>query len=92
MTDTNSRRLAIVTGGASGIGLATTTILLREGWSVCIFDRDAKTIALARESLAPFGVRVAVEAADVTDEAAIEKLVAESARRMGPVGGTGRPN
>ena len=45
MLNTGSRpRAAIVTGGASGIGLATTERLLASGWRVAVFDRDQVAI------------------------------------------------
>ena len=37
-------RTAIVTGAASGIGRATTELLLADGWNVCAFDRDPVTV------------------------------------------------
>ena len=46
MPNTGSRpRAVIVTGGASGIGLATTKRLLALGWHVAAFDRDHAAIA-----------------------------------------------
>jgi 3-oxoacyl-[acyl-carrier protein] reductase len=35
-------RVAIITGAASGIGLATAGRLLASGWSVAAFDRDER--------------------------------------------------
>jgi NAD(P)-dependent dehydrogenase (short-subunit alcohol dehydrogenase family) len=43
------KRAAIVTGGASGIGLACAEALLRAGWQVGILDRDAAALARARQ-------------------------------------------
>lgn len=43
-----SRRAAIVTGGASGIGLACAEALLAAGWQVGILDRDEKSLERAR--------------------------------------------
>ena len=46
-------RVALVTGGASGIGLATAERLLACGWKVAIVDRDEKTLGgAARSSIA----------------------------------------
>ncbi|MFK7744066.1 MAG: SDR family NAD(P)-dependent oxidoreductase [Roseobacter sp.] len=44
------KKLALVTGAARGIGLATTKLFLREGWQVAMVDRD--TDALMSEAAA----------------------------------------
>ena len=69
--------VAVVTGGASGLGLATTKALLADGASVVIIDLPSSTgEAIAKE----LGDRVRFAAADVTDEAAVTAAldVAES--------------
>lgn len=38
-------KIALVTGAARGIGLATTRLLLSEGWQVAMLDRDAEELA-----------------------------------------------
>ena len=60
-----SRQVAIVTGGASGIGKEVATRFVAEGGSVVINGRDAaKAEAVAREIDAT-GKRVAVHAGDI---------------------------
>ncbi|MDJ0490924.1 SDR family oxidoreductase [Rhodococcus qingshengii] len=59
---------ALITGGASGIGLATASLMLERGWSVTVIDTAPSTIAGARS-----------HRADVSDEAqlqGISKLIA----------------
>ena len=86
MSETNGP-VAIVTGGASGIGLATAGILLDHGWRVVGLDLDAKAIAAAEAGLAHHGDRIRYVQADVTDEAGIGRIVAETARDFGPIRG-----
>ena len=43
---------AIVTGAARGIGLATTTQLIKDGWRVAMIDRDANALADAADGVA----------------------------------------
>ncbi len=74
-----SGKVAVVTGGASGIGRATALRLIREGASVAVFDRDdSAPIPDAGDAL--FSARV-----DVTDQAAIDAAVAQTLERWGHI-------
>jgi NAD(P)-dependent dehydrogenase (short-subunit alcohol dehydrogenase family) len=74
---------ALVTGGASGIGRATALAMAREGARVAVADQSesgaAETVALIN---AGGGQSVAI-AADVTDEARIEAMVARTVAAFG---------
>jgi NAD(P)-dependent dehydrogenase (short-subunit alcohol dehydrogenase family) len=59
-------RVAVVTGGARGIGLAVAERLLRSGASAVLWDIDGRQLAEARAKLEPLG-RVMVAALDLTD-------------------------
>ena len=78
-------RIALVTGGAGGIGRATAARLLAEGACVMLLDRDAEAVEGARDSLVQqFGrdlVRSAV--CDVTDEAQVRVAFEACAREFG---------
>lgn len=63
-------RTAIVTGGGSGIGLATTLRLLQSGATVEIWGRSQPTLDTALAELAPHGP-VTARSVDVTDNAAV---------------------
>lgn len=45
-------KIALVTGAARGIGLATTHLFLEQGWHVAMIDRDAPALAEAAQGLA----------------------------------------
>ncbi|MEZ4365638.1 MAG: SDR family NAD(P)-dependent oxidoreductase [Kofleriaceae bacterium] len=73
--------VALVTGGASGLGAATVRRLVAGGARVLIVDRDdARAAALATE----LGEQVAFAKADITDAAQVEAAVAR-AGELGPL-------
>ncbi len=78
-------RIALVTGGAGGIGAATAERLLREGACVMLADRDDAAAEAVRDGFAAqFGkdvVRAAV--CDVTDEAQVQAAFDLCAREFG---------
>jgi NAD(P)-dependent dehydrogenase (short-subunit alcohol dehydrogenase family) len=79
-------RGVVVTGGASGIGLATARQLLSDGWRVALADRDPAALERARVELAAGDRAIALEM-DVSDDTAVARAVAEAAERIGPVKG-----
>ncbi len=78
--------VAIVTGGASGIGLATAERLIGDGWKVAVLDLDPKSLAAARERWGS-SKSVRVDDLDVTDESQVERRVAETAEAFGTITG-----
>ena len=78
-------RIAIVTGGASGIGAATAAYLSSEGWRVAAVDLDTPQLAEVRN--ANPSDAISYHACDVTDEAAVLALVDEIEADIGPIDG-----
>lgn len=74
-------KVAIVTGGASGIGRALAQRLDTQGVKVAIFDKNAGAGAQVAEALTN---AIAVEV-DVTDEAAVQRAVQQATASLGPV-------
>jgi NAD(P)-dependent dehydrogenase (short-subunit alcohol dehydrogenase family) len=73
---------AIVTGGTSGIGFAIARALLDDGRSVTITGRDRRRVDRALEKLSAPD-RLAGEAVDVRDRAAVDRLIDGAVRRFG---------
>jgi meso-butanediol dehydrogenase/(S,S)-butanediol dehydrogenase/diacetyl reductase len=71
-------RVALITGGASGIGLATAQRLAAEGATVVLLDLDADALTTAAET-----VTAGTITADVADPAAMEQAVATVLERHG---------
>lgn len=78
-------RIALVTGGAGGIGAATARRLLADGACVMLVDRDASALETASATLAEtYGKDVLRSAlCDVTDEAQVQSAFDATAREFG---------
>ncbi|MGP1275345.1 MAG: SDR family oxidoreductase [Caulobacterales bacterium] len=73
-------KIAIVTGGASGIGLAIAKALHARGARVAIADLNAASASETGKALGGFGERV-----DVGDESALVRFINKVERSLGPV-------
>ncbi|ANP46458.1 SDR family NAD(P)-dependent oxidoreductase [Candidatus Viadribacter manganicus] len=74
-------RVAVVTGGASGIGFSTAQALAEAGARVIITDRDASALEKARAALAKLGYQVDGVLMDVTDSKRVTEVADEIAAR-----------
>jgi NAD(P)-dependent dehydrogenase (short-subunit alcohol dehydrogenase family) len=78
-------KIAIVTGGASGIGLAISQRLARDGAKVAILDLDATSAERAAADIAAGGGTAIACGVDVASREQIEAGVAEVRDQLGPV-------
>jgi NAD(P)-dependent dehydrogenase (short-subunit alcohol dehydrogenase family) len=76
---TADRRVALVTGGASGIGLATCRRLVADGFLLAVGDLDAGGAA---DAAGPEGYAAVL---DVADEASVDGFVAAAVARLGRI-------
>ena len=79
-----NKRVAVVTGGAQGIGLAIAQRLLRSGASVALWDLDAAKLAEAKTALATLG-RVSTHVVELTSEAAVAATTQETIQALGQI-------
>lgn len=79
-----ANKTALITGGGSGIGLATARLFLDEGARVVIAGRDEAKLAAASKTLAA-GDRLATFAADVSKADQVQKLVRQATKFLGRV-------
>jgi NAD(P)-dependent dehydrogenase (short-subunit alcohol dehydrogenase family) len=75
-----SGKVALVTGGARGIGLATAKVLASRGASVVIVDLDQAAAERAASEVSNTALGLA---ADVTDRGAMQRVVATTVERFG---------
>jgi NAD(P)-dependent dehydrogenase (short-subunit alcohol dehydrogenase family) len=73
--------VAVITGAASGIGLAAAKRFAKAGLRVCLVDKSESVVAAAAEA----GGTAAAFAVDVSHRAAVDELAREIRERFGPV-------
>jgi 2-hydroxycyclohexanecarboxyl-CoA dehydrogenase len=78
-------RVALVTGGASGMGEATCHELGRRGLQVAVLDVNEQAAQRVTEDLGASGFTALGVGADVTDRAAVEQAFAKVRSELGPV-------
>ncbi|MGP3923504.1 3-oxoacyl-ACP reductase FabG [Streptomyces sp. 8N616] len=80
---TTEQRVAIVTGGARGIGAATAVRLAEEGRAVAVLDLDEAACKETVEKITAAGGKAIAVGCDVSDGAQVEAAVARVAEELG---------
>lgn len=81
-------KVAVVTGGARGIGRAITIAFVQEGAKVVVFDLDAEDSSLIRElqeAIAACGKKCFYKKADITNMQEVRQAVEETIKAFGKV-------
>jgi NAD(P)-dependent dehydrogenase (short-subunit alcohol dehydrogenase family) len=78
-------KIAVVTGAASGIGLALSRRLGTDGMRVMMADVEEPALTAAARRLAADGVEAATTVTDVSDAGSVDALVQATLRRFGTV-------
>jgi NAD(P)-dependent dehydrogenase (short-subunit alcohol dehydrogenase family) len=76
----------LITGGASGIGLATAELLAAQGWNLAVVDQNEAALAAAAKCL-PASRAIRFSTVDVTNESAVERVVGETAEAFRTITG-----
>lgn len=85
MTGINGSRVAVVTGGASGMGAASCHELGRRGYQVAVLDLNSQAAQHVTDELRESGVSSIAVGADVTDRPGLEGAFAKIRAELGPV-------
>jgi NAD(P)-dependent dehydrogenase (short-subunit alcohol dehydrogenase family) len=78
-------RTAVITGGASGIGLAYAQAMAENGARIMVADINPEALAQAVTSLTGLGAEAAGEPVDVTKRADLDRVVAATVARYGRI-------
>src|SRR5262245_26527901 len=78
-------KVALITGGSKGIGLAIARALAQAGASVAVSARTSSNLDQAVANLKAEGARVASIVCDVTDTAQVNQLAPAVAGQLGPI-------
>lgn len=80
------KRAALVTGGASGIGLSICEHLARAGHNVAVADYNGDGAEAAANAIRDSGGRAVAVQVDVSDRSQVHKAVAVARGELGPIG------
>ena len=85
MTKRFEGKVALVTGGAGGIGAEIVRALIGEGASVAIFDNNSKAISSLVDSLTSAGAQAVGEEVDVRSQSSVEQSVNKVISKFGGI-------
>lgn len=84
----SKRRVLLVTGASRGIGAATARVAARRGYDVAVnYTSNVEAADAVVADAERAGARAVAIQADVADEQAVDRLFAETERRLGPIWG-----
>ncbi|MDR6508166.1 3-oxoacyl-ACP reductase FabG [Arthrobacter oryzae] len=79
-----NKPVAVVTGGARGIGEAVARRLAHEGFAVAVLDLDAEAAEPVVAAIRETGQSAVAVGVDVTDEVSVEAAIAQVEKELGP--------
>ncbi len=81
------KKVAVVTGGAQGIGLGIVQKLVAQDWRVAVLDCDQEALQACYQTYAQRNDQLLMAQVDVADEDAVQRVVAQVHERFGRIDG-----
>ena len=81
----NSKNTIVISGGASGIGLAAVKKFLIEGFNVCVLDHNQKALDQLSQELDNYKTNLFVNVCDITDSEKVALAMDECLDRFGSI-------
>jgi len=78
-------KVAVITGGGSGIGAAIALLFAQQGADVALLDRDKQNVEAAAEEARAFGGRSVALTVDVTDGESVRRVMDDVAAQLGGI-------
>ena len=78
-------RVAVITGAAKGLGKSIAERFFEQGARVALWDLDQELVKQTRDGLDPSGARTLTVHVDITNEAEVDRAVADTVERFGRV-------
>lgn len=78
-------KVALITGGTHGIGMAVATVLGKAGAKICVNDISDEKLAECKGEYAKLGLDVYTLKFDVTNEEQVDKGISEIEKNVGPI-------
>ena len=82
MTEVLAGKIAVVTGAASGIGLASSEIMMQAGATVVMVDRNAKALATLTKK---WGDKAIAQVTDLLDSKSCAAMIPEILKKVGRI-------
>lgn len=75
------KKLALITGGANGIGLATAQQLAKQNYDLFLIDRDEENLKIAQSKVLSLGAEVQILALDLSDAQETDSVISDLVKR-----------
>lgn len=76
----------VLTGASGGIGKEVAKLLAKKGAHLALVDRDARTLEMLKDEIAPYETRTVMITADLTTDAGRQSVIDQTLRTFGKIG------
>ena len=85
LKNSNSGKVALITGAGQGIGAAIAEALAKSGASIAILDLNVDKLDQTKKTCLALGGKVEAFGCDVTDKARVDEVLEQVEKQLGPI-------